>query len=761
MSRPLRAALVSDRTSRAHARLSAEAILRVEPTTELRVLDLDGSYVPIGTERTVTPAEVGLEERALHLRAARGAASRLLSDLLPLVAETFEPRSDAVLCLLPGVVVLQQPDNLTGPGDAARRLVRRTPGPLLADGLHPDQADIDAAGEFATCLLGIRPGGGAGDVEEPSTLVSWWSLDRGSQVSASADGGLLLDGRQVDAVDLSGLDPARPWLLDARESSDPRARLSDHPALASFVAAAAARLTADQLPEPTGGWDPTRSSLDTPVDDVLRALYADPPSDAPDPFADAERDALLAWLTAPAPDGAPGRYLSAVRRLRPDLLEAFPRVPGPDTTNFLAWARANAVAEGYPAQLVGTPVASPSRPPARPRRPRGPRRGRPSAGLNVVGFLRGELGIGESARLVVAAARAAHVPVHTVSVDEHALGPTRDAVASTDTGGPFDATVLCVNADLTPVVAPAVGQLLDRSYRIGMWYWEVEEFPATLHGAFAFVDEVWVATDFVRAAVEPHSPVPVRTLMPPLPQRGDEPTLTRADLGLPDGFLFLFVFDHLSTLDRKNPLGLIDAFTSAFGPRDGAVLVLKSLNAHRRPSDAERLRLHAAGHPHVHLREEYLQAAERDALVAHSDAYVSLHRSEGLGLTMAEAMAWGKPVVATGYSGNLQFMNDDNSFLVPWAAATIPGSAAPYPTGGRWAEPDLDAAARLMRRLVDDPAAAAAVGERAARDIRELHSVVAAGGPLGARLSQIRRERRRRSSGWPRLRWSLRGRRNR
>ena len=203
--------------------------------------------------------------------------------------------------------------------------------------------------------------------------------------------------------------------------------------------------------------------------------------------------------------------------------------------------------------------------------------------------------------------------------------------------------------------------------------------------------------------------------------------------------MLLFSFDFLSTAERKNPWGLVEAFSRAFTPDEGPVLVVKSINADRRPADAERLRLAAAGRPDVILNEDYLDAPARDALVAHCDAYVSLHRSEGLGLTMAEAMAWGKPVVATGYSGNLHFMTDENSFLVPFRPAPIPAGCEPYPVGGRWADPDLDEAARLIRLVVDDPAGAAVRGARAASDIAVMHSPEAAGAAFAARLAEIGR----------------------
>jgi len=182
--------------------------------------------------------------------------------------------------------------------------------------------------------------------------------------------------------------------------------------------------------------------------------------------------------------------------------------------------------------------------------------------------------------------------------------------------------------------------------------------------------------------------------------------------------------------------------------------VLKSINADQRPAEAEHLRLAVLDRPDIHLLEDYLEAAERDALVAECDCYVSLHRAEGLGLTIAEAMAYGKPVVATGYSGNLQFMTEQNSFLVPWAPTTIPSGAAPYPAGGTWAEPDLDAAATLLRLVLDEPDRAAARARQAAADIAERHSPVMAGAAVAARLTELGAARRDRSRPrpWTRVR---------
>jgi hypothetical protein len=227
-------------------------------------------------------------------------------------------------------------------------------------------------------------------------------------------------------------------------------------------------------------------------------------------------------------------------------------------------------------------------------------------------------------------------------------------------------------------------------------------------------------------------PLPVR-----IPERS--PDITRAHFGLPDQFLFLFMFDFLSIVERKNPLGLIDAFTRAFAPGEGPVLVLKTINGHLRLNALEQVRAAASKRPDIIVIDGYYSAAEVDALLGICNCYVSLHRSEGLGLTMAEALAIGKPVIATGYSGNLHFMTPENSYLVNFRPGTVPKGCHPYPEGTAWADPDLDDAARLMREVHEHPEAAAFRAMRGANDIRARHSITQSAAALAARVKEIRR----------------------
>jgi glycosyltransferase involved in cell wall biosynthesis len=778
-------ALVSASPIVAQARATVSSAFDVAPTCAVQVLDLDGSYASLRDEDVVTPQAVGLNLRELHVRAMLLVPVGLVRWTQPALLRHSLRTHPAALAVSAGVLFLQDPSELT---DLAAKdqvaLIARSAETLPADGTWPGPIDLLAKGSYSPHLLAVsREATAFLDLWEQMSADPRTSSDRWLDVAAShlphhtvhaqrmlispwtgpsarigeaADGTLEVDDSPAVAVDLTGLDPDAPWLLNAHADRPPRVRLSAHPMLAGIAARYASQVREDAGRTIQTARTPV-TSLGVDVHARLRAVFRagleESPSrliDAlPDPFDPGHNAELAAWLVQPVADGSDlglGRYLASIYRSRPDVMANYPGVPGEHVGAFLNWADRHGRHEvDYSPTLIDLGLSA----------LRGAGSGPAAAltsivrrrGVNVVGYLRGELGVGESARLMLDALTAGAIPHATASVDRHLQSRQGASYAAAPTGAPFDTTLLCVNADMTATVAAAIPSLLDRSYRIGMWYWEVEDFPTSQHEAFRYVDEVWVASDFVRRAIEPHSPVPVRTITPPLPQPRIVPHRTRADLGLPERPTFLFAFDYLSTVERKNPWGLVDAFEAAFSPGEGPLLVIKSINARRRPDQAERLRLRVAGSSDILLLEDYLSAEDRDALVALSDCYVSLHRSEGLGLTMAEAMALGKPVIATGYSGNLQFMTDENSFLVPWTPTAIPAGCEPYPPGGTWAEPDLVVAARLMQTVLDDKELAAARGRQAAEDMRVLHSPEAAGRQVSARLAELapaRRDRRRR-----------------
>ncbi len=217
--------------------------------------------------------------------------------------------------------------------------------------------------------------------------------------------------------------------------------------------------------------------------------------------------------------------------------------------------------------------------------------------------------------------------------------------------------------------------------------------------------------------------------------------LTRARLGLAESaFLFLSILDFHSVSERKNPLGLIRAFKEAFAVHEGAHLVVKTARGRFDRKSYEAICAAARGH-NILVIDEVLPRGEVNALYSIADAYVSVHRSEGFGLTLLEAMSAGLPVIATGYGGNTDFMNATNSLLVDYELVELASDFKPYKRGWRWAEPDLAQAAALMRRLYEDREGAKGLGEAArASVVAELHPRTV-GAMLRERLDAVRRAR--------------------
>ncbi len=285
---------------------------------------------------------------------------------------------------------------------------------------------------------------------------------------------------------------------------------------------------------------------------------------------------------------------------------------------------------------------------------------------------------------------------------------------------------------------------LQAPLRIGYWAWELEAFPEGWEPYFSDYDEIWCPSGFAAQALAQRSPVPV-IAVPHLPDwpRLDALHARRAARGGRGErpFRFLTLFDFWSTPERKNPLGAIQAFQRAFPaeqPNSPAVeLLIKTSSASQFPEACQQLMAVAATDHRIRWLHQLLSPVELDALLLSADALVSLHRSEGFGLVLADAMAIELPVIATGYSGNLDFMPPGSAALVPWQLQPIARTCGDYRQGWPWAEPDREAAAAAMRRLVEQPAAAQALARRGATAVRERLSVERLGAIVRQRLGTL------------------------
>ncbi|MBI1358012.1 MAG: glycosyltransferase [Acidobacteria bacterium] len=363
-------------------------------------------------------------------------------------------------------------------------------------------------------------------------------------------------------------------------------------------------------------------------------------------------------------------------------------------------------------------------------------------GVNLVGYTRAEMGVGESVRLAHQALAASGVPVAVRGISTNGVYSETDARLGDDDSLPYLFDLLHVNADQFPLaVRDALGDSHDPRLTIGYWAWELEEFPESFDGAFALCGEIWTPSEFCRRAIAERSPHPVLTVPHPLdPSRFASPD--RTNLGLPSNrFVFLTMVDMLSVCERKNPLAAIRAFRRASANMPDAELVVKVNNGRHDPAALAALREAAAGGA-VRILDETLPRKAVDALIASADCFVSLHRAEGFGLGMAEAMAHGKPVIATGYSGNMDFMDPDTAFLVRHELTEVPAGCGPYRKGALWASADLSDAARWMRVVYGEAETRERVA-RAGRDrVLEQLAPERVGEIMRTRLEILNRRRR-------------------
>lgn len=784
----------------AQARVLADSFLEHHPDGSCSVLVIDDhdGYIDEGNEpfEVITPDQLDLPNYQ------RMASAYDVVELSTAVKPWFlrfllaRPGASAVTYFDPDIWILESLAEIESRvNEHGLVLIPHNTEPLPQDGHLPSELDILAAGVYNLGFIAMARG------PETDRLLDWWSERLAEDCIVDPARGYFVDQRWMDmapalvpGVDIlrdpgynvaywnlptrelelddghfrangkplrffhfSGFDPNRPNHLSKHQD---RIDLGETPVLA-HLCSRYAKACLERGYEQARTWPYDYDVLPdgTRVDRYARRLYQDA-LDAgrlDQAIFDAEgAAALIAYLNEPSDSGnANGRvtrYLHAIYDARPDLRKAFPDLGGDDADRLVRWAHGSKKEVPIPDSLLPAEAASESdsRQGAAPtgagdrllsngwRQSPGWRQSSRPWGVNVAGYLNAELGVGEAARQMISALDARGIPLVPVGVVTNWSRRGHSFEYLPPEQGPFAVNLICVNADMVSDFATrASAGLLERRYSIGLWFWEVSTFPQRSHGAFEYLDEVWGASEHITDAIAAASPIPVSKIrLPVVPT--PPATASRSDLGLPDDFCFLFVFDHHSILERKNPIGLIESFTRAFPPGSGASLVLKSINAEQYPDDRDRVQSAAAGHPDIHVIDRYVSAPDKSAMIASCDCYVSLHRSEGFGLTLAEAMYFGRPVIGTGYSGNLDFMTRDNSYLVDHTMEAIGPGSDPYPAEGEWAQPDLDHAAQLMRSVFDDREEARQRGRRGAADIQRTHSPDAAGESVERRLEEIR-----------------------
>jgi len=369
--------------------------------------------------------------------------------------------------------------------------------------------------------------------------------------------------------------------------------------------------------------------------------------------------------------------------------------------------------------------------------------GRSLDGIDVLGFFTAEHGVGEAARVLTSTLQAVGVSVSTIDYTD--TQSRRGHLFHCDNVSRNKVLMTAINADHLNAAQDRLStDFFSDRYVIGQWFWELEEAPEWFGPAFARVDELWAPTRFIETMLRKHAPSRVQVKYVPLPVATPQidASITRARFGLDDRYMFLFAFDFMSVMKRKNPLGLIEAFSRAFTEGEGPMLVIKAINGDKRMKERTMLRDAVRKRSDIVLIDEYFTKVETSTLTSLADCYVSLHRSEGLGLTISEAITLGKPVIATGYSGNLDFLSGANSFIVPGSRVKVGDGAEGYSPEAMWMEPNVSEAAKYMRYVYENQAEAAEKGLRGQADILSAFDVASCGAIMKGRLEQIWRSQR-------------------
>ena len=360
---------------------------------------------------------------------------------------------------------------------------------------------------------------------------------------------------------------------------------------------------------------------------------------------------------------------------------------------------------------------------------RGLQSSRQTGPLVVSGFLGEALGVGRAADATANALEAAGY-----AVERQSLRPAQTAIWAPGqkprlTDRPGGVWLIHANAPETEVALMAhdAADWMSR-YRIGYWAWETTLAPLAWARTARWLDEIWVTSHFtagaIRNTLERAGMGDQASKLRVMPHPVTRPASVQADptrFGLEPGIKHaLVMFDGRSAFARKNPWGAIEAWTRAFPePSADARLVLKVRALDADPAARRRLTALMAERPDLQLIETALSAAEVWDLLASVDLLISLHRAEGFGLIPAEAMALGKPVVMTGWSGVTDFADNDSAALIPFHLVAVDDPSGAYRTG-QWAEPDLDIAAARIRELITDPEKAARLGARGPARIQAL-----------------------------------------
>lgn len=325
-------------------------------------------------------------------------------------------------------------------------------------------------------------------------------------------------------------------------------------------------------------------------------------------------------------------------------------------------------------------------------------------GINLIGDIKAETGLGQSVRILASIMDKGNIPFIVRQWELHGNLQRDDNTWNHKIQNKPEYAINLIH--IIPETwatdyAMIDNELLDYRYNIAYWLWELEDFPDRWLPCIQTVDEIWTPSEFISRSIRKKTDKPVLTVPYAIEMESKE-YLNRDYFGLPrDKFLYLTMYDFISISERKNPQAVIEAYIQAFPIENKDVGLVVKVN-HIDEKQLADLRKQLARYKNIFFIIDNLTRSEVDSLLNACDVLVSLHRSEGFGLPVAEAMALGKPVIATNWSATTEFMDDKCACLVDYKLIRLEKSIGPYEKGNYWADADVEHAAYFMKKLLED-----------------------------------------------------------
>jgi glycosyltransferase involved in cell wall biosynthesis len=745
------------------AKILAESFLQFHPDSKFYLLLVDGEAKTdldeIGSAiKVILPSELEIGREEFERMTIYYDVTELSTALKPLgMKYLLDSGSDIAVYLDPDIQVFSElveiPKHLV---NASIALTPHTLHEIPRDGLRPSDFDVMASGTFNLGFIAIR------NCAESYEFLRWWNERLVLDCIADIENNLFTDQRWIDFVPsyfsfsiireygynvaywnlherkmskldseffannqqlrffhFSGYKPDKPWVLSKHVADRPRVLMSEHP-LVKELADQYGKLA---VKNSMGAESPSAYGFSNFKENIkltpeIRRRYRKEVISAIDgggefpPLGSESENVIFDWLNRQVPEsGRLNVSLFDVWEGRPDLQLAFPHATTTQAPNLVKWAYRFGIDEGVINEGAITIFDNALFDSAKVVNSR-------HLGVNISGYFKGEFGVAQSGRLLATACKSSGIQVSMMN-NSDTISRQLENFETGEINALYPVTIGVVNADQYSVWRNSLpAQLNAHSKFVGVWAWEVEAFPKSSHAACELVDEIWAVSNFVKDAISPHTEKPIYVVPTPIiaPQVSEK--LDRKAIGLKESEAYnLFIFDYFSVFHRKNPLDLVAAHIMAFPDQKGPRLVIKSINGELNRNQHDQLKDAVSERNDIVIVDSYLSREQLHSLLNECQTYISLHRSEGYGLTIAEAMSLGKPVIATAYSGNLDFMKPDNSILVPFKLVPVGNQSFPYPGDSRWAQPDIEFAAKAMRELSTDESLRTLIGNKARIDV--------------------------------------------